>query len=241
MTERPADFSSIQWLFIDIGGPIINDDRAVLCVFDKLKGILIGKGATFTDTDFAAAQLAILRSSTASITASMLQCLTGTTEGEAELRVELVRELSRMRYDEFKALNPLRRRVRETLEALSKQYRLATLSNNASRIREVLRDYRVDKYFSIIGISESVGYSKPDLRFFRYMLDEAGCRSEEVMMVGDRIDTDIVPARRLGMYTAWVRVGLYGLEGPEPAADIEMADLTVRSLADLADILLGTG
>ncbi len=240
MRERPADFSSVRWLFIDIGGPIINDDRAVLYVFDKLKEILIGRGETFSDTDFAAAQVAVLRSSAASITSSMLQCLTGTTEDEAEIRAELARELSRLRYDEYKALNPLRRGVKETLEALSQQYRLATLSNNASRIREVLRDYRADRYFSIIGISESVGYAKPDPRFFWYMLDEAGCRSGEVMMVGDRIDTDIAPARALGMYTAWVRVGLYGLERPEPVPDIETPDLTVGSLAHLAAILLGT-
>jgi HAD superfamily hydrolase (TIGR01549 family) len=235
------DFSSVRWLFIDIGGPIINDDRAVLCVFDKLKEILVGRGATFTDSDFAAAQVAVLRSFGVSITSSMLQCLTGTTEGEAEIRAELARELSRIGYDAFKALNPLRRRVKETLEALSKQYKLATLSNNASRIREVLRDYRVDRYFSVIGISESVGYAKPDPRFFQYVLDEARCRSDEVMMVGDRLDIDIVPARAFGMYTAWVRTGLFGTEGPEPASDIETPDVTVASLRHLADILLGDG
>jgi putative hydrolase of the HAD superfamily len=136
-------------------------------------------------------------------------------------------------------LNPLRRDVKETLEVLSKRYRLATLSNNTSQIREVLRDYRVDRYFSIIGISEAVGYAKPDPRFFQYVLDEAGCRSDEAMMVGDRIDADIIPARAMGMRTAWVRVGLYGLESPEPVSDIETPDLAVDSLAHLAAVLLG--
>ena len=234
------DFGSVRWLFIDIGGPIVNDDRAVLYVFDKLKEVLIGRGETFTDIEFASAQVAVLRSRAVSITSAILQCLTGGTEHEAEIRAELARELSRIRYDEFKALNPLRRRVKETLELLSRQYRLATLSNNASRIREVLRDYRVDRYFSIIGVSEAVGYAKPDLRFFQYILDEAGCRNHEVMMVGDRIDNDIVPARTLGMHTAWVRVGLYGLERPEPVSDIETPDLTVGSLGELAAILLGS-
>jgi HAD superfamily hydrolase (TIGR01549 family) len=241
MDRGPADFSTVRWLFIDIGGPLINDDRAVLCVFDVLKEILIGRGADFTDADFAAAQLAVLRSRYASITASILHCLTGATEAEAEIRAELARKLSCMSYNEFKALNPLRRRIKETLEALSGQYRLATLSNNASRIREVLRDYRVDKYFSVIGISESVGYSKPDSRFFRYMLEEAACRPDEVMMVGDRLDIDITPARTVGMYTAWVRTGLFALEGPEPASDIETPDVIVGSLPHLATVLLGNG
>ena len=236
-----TDFSSVQWLFIDIGGPIVNDDRAVLYVFDKLKETLIARGEDFSDTDFAAAQLAVLRSATTSITASILQCLTGTTEHEAEVRADLVRELSGIGYDEFKALNPLRRGAREALELLSQQYKLATLSNNASMIREVLRDYRVDRYFSIIGISEAVGFSKPDLQFFQYILDEAGCRSDEVMMVGDRIDIDIVPARALGMRTALVRAGLYGREGHAPTSEIETPEVTVNSLAELAAILLGNG
>jgi len=235
---RITDLNSIRWLFIDIGGPIVNDDPAVLYVFDRLKQILIDRGESFTETDFASAQLAVLRSGTLSITSPMLQCLTGTTECEDEVKGLLARELSQVGYDDFKALNPLRRGVKETLEVLSKRYRLATLSNNTSQIREVLRDYRVDRYFSIIGISESVGYAKPDPRFFQYVLDEAGCRSDEVMMVGDRIDADIVPARAMGMYTAWVRAGLYGRDSPEPVSDIETPDLTVESLPHLAAMLL---
>jgi HAD superfamily hydrolase (TIGR01549 family) len=236
---RIVNLDSVRWLFIDIGGPIVNDDPAVLYVFDKLKQILIDRGETFTEADFASAQVAVFRSGAFSITAPMLECLTGTIEHEDEVRGELARELSRVGYDKFKSLNPLRRDVKETLELLSKRYRLATLSNNTSQIREVLRDYRVDQYFSIIGISEAVGYGKPDPRFFQYVLDEAGCRPDEVMMVGDRIDADIIPARAMGMRTAWVRVGLYGLESPEPVSDIETPDLTVDSLAHLAAILVG--
>jgi HAD superfamily hydrolase (TIGR01549 family) len=238
MESDPLDLSSVKWLFVDIGGPIINDDRAVLYVFDRLKEILIARGETFTETDFASAQVAVLRAGVTSITSSMLQCLTGSTEHDAEVKSELARELSRMPYDQYKALNPLRHGAKESLELLSQRYNLATLSNNASSMREVLRDYRIDRYFSIIGISEAVGYSKPDPRFFQYVLDEAGCRSDEVMMVGDRLDNDIVPARKMGMYTAWVRVGLHYSDDAGPACELETPDILVRSLGELAMILL---
>ena len=36
----------------------------------------------------------------------------------------------------------------------------------------------------------------------------AGCRPEEAVMVGDRLDNDIFPAKALGMGTVWVRQGL---------------------------------
>ena len=45
----------------------------------------------------------------------------------------------------------------------------------------------------------------------------------------------------MGMRTAWVRVGLYGLKTPEPVSDIETPDVTVDSLAHLAAILLDSG
>jgi len=38
-------------------------------------------------------------------------------------------------------------------------------------------------------------------------LDKAGCRPEEAIMIGDRLDNDIIPAKKMGMRTVWVRQG----------------------------------
>lgn len=37
----------------------------------------------------------------------------------------------------------------------------------------------------------------------------SGCWPENAVMVGDRIDNDIVPAKKMGMHTIWVKQG-YG-------------------------------
>ena len=38
-------------------------------------------------------------------------------------------------------------------------------------------------------------------------LDKAECKPADAIMVGDRLDNDIIPAIKLGMKTVWVRQG----------------------------------
>jgi putative hydrolase of the HAD superfamily len=49
--------------------------------------------------------------------------------------------------------------------------------------------------------------AKPDPRLFIAAADACGAQPSECLMIGDRVDADIVPARRLGMTTIWLRVG----------------------------------
>lgn len=54
-------------------------------------------------------------------------------------------------------------------------------------------------------------------------------------MVGDRIDNDIVPAKKMGMKTIWVKQGngrFWKISGDE-----EKADLEAESLSDIVDML----
>ena len=45
---------------------------------------------------------------------------------------------------------------------------------------------------------------------------EFGCKPEESMMVGDRLDNDIHPAKAMGMKTVWIRHGLAQHQNPSP-------------------------
>ena len=51
------------------------------------------------------------------------------------------------------------------------------------------------------------GCAKPDLKIFTAALNKAGCAPADAVMIGDRLDNDIIPARKLGMKTVWVRQG----------------------------------
>ena len=72
---------------------------------------------------------------------------------------------------------------------------------------------------------------KPEGRIFEIALDRAGCLPEEAVMIGDRLDNDIAPAKAVGMKTVWVRQGFGACQTPRSQADTP--DYTVNCLADL--------
>lgn len=77
-------------------------------------------------------------------------------------------------------------------------------------------------------------YPKPDPRIFEIALGRADCKAEHAVMIGDRIDNDVVPAKKMGMKTVWIRQGgggLWLLQGPE-----QQPDFTVDNLGELVKI-----
>ncbi len=50
-------------------------------------------------------------------------------------------------------------------------------------------------------------------------------------MIGDRLDNDIIPAKKLGMRTIWFRQGRYA--ALEPRVPDEIPDVTIYDLEDL--------
>lgn len=118
------------------------------------------------------------------------------------------------------------------LTALSRRYRLALLGNQGSQARSRLGAAGLLPHFDVTILSAEVGLEKPDPAIFRLALDELAVAPGEAAMVGDRLDLDIGPAKRLGMR------GVRMLRGPHiwqrPVDEYERPDLTVRSLLDLA-------
>jgi HAD superfamily hydrolase (TIGR01549 family) len=136
-------------------------------------------------------------------------------------------------WEEYRQLQFLRQEVPRALDVLAGRYRLATLSNNVARVRELLEELEVAPFFSAWGISEEVGREKPDPRLFHHVLDQAGCRPEEAMMVGDRLDNDILPAQELGLATALVELNHNFGAPPRHVREVQ-PDMRVDSLWDLA-------
>ena len=51
--------------------------------------------------------------------------------------------------------------------------------------------------------SYSVGASKPNLKIFQYALSTLRTKPETTWMIGDNIDKDLAPAKKLGLTTVW--------------------------------------
>jgi putative hydrolase of the HAD superfamily len=59
----------------------------------------------------------------------------------------------------------------------------------------------VTDYFDHIFVTEEVGHTKPNLELYAACLRQAAAPGEHAIMVGDRLDWDLEPAKRLGMTT----------------------------------------
>ena len=81
--------------------------------------------------------------------------------------------------------------------------------------------------FDLLASSETFGATKPDPRFFERLIEATGGPASAVAYVGDRIDNDVIPARRAGMCGVLIRrgpwatigVGTWPLEADTPVVD----------------------
>ena len=89
---------------------------------------------------------------------------------------------------------------------LKQDYKLAIVSNmygiSGERIRGLFPDFL--SQFDFVTFSAEAGLKKPDPKIFYHTLDRLNgqykaMESNEVMMIGDKLDKDVEPPLRLGM------------------------------------------
>lgn len=101
-------------------------------------------------------------------------------------------------------------KVLQALETLrNRGYRLWLLSN-AQHIFTAyeLRHLGLGQQLDGIYISSEYGCRKPDVRFFRALLEEQQLKPENCLMIGNDRDTDIAGAKAVGMATLYMHTAL---------------------------------
>lgn len=122
----------------------------------------------------------------------------------------------------------------EVLRELSERYHVGILANQNLGSEERLEKLGLLRYIDLVIASAEEGVAKPDLRIFQIALGRANCKPEEAVMVGDRIDNDIIPANRIGMKTVWIKQGFGGYAEPKELE--ELPDYTVTSLVEITEL-----
>jgi len=125
--------------------------------------------------------------------------------------------------------------VPSLLSDLSKRFKLGVIANQSRGTEKRLASRGIRDSFSVILASAELGLSKPDPKIFDAALSEAGCKPEEALMVGDRIDNDISPANAQGWYTIRVLQGFSRFQ--KPRNPNEEANITISSIGDLKPVL----
>ena len=118
--------------------------------------------------------------------------------------------------------------TRRVLSTLAASYPLVLVSNFYGNLHAVLDGYCLDCFNDVIE-SSVVEVRKPDSEIFRLGVDALGRQAHEVLVVGDSLKNDILPATKLGCQTAWLKVSGWKDE-PD---DASTSTLIIHSLAEL--------
>jgi HAD superfamily hydrolase (TIGR01509 family) len=118
--------------------------------------------------------------------------------------------------------------VKPTLTALALKYKLGLVANSGETALQALRRDGLDDLFDVVVLADVVGIEKPNEKIFQYALDKAGIPASRAVHVGNRLDSDIRPAKRLGLRTVWI---LRGDAPPAPTLEqLAEPDAVVISL-----------
>ncbi len=121
--------------------------------------------------------------------------------------------------------------ARPMLETLADRVPMMLVSNFYGNIDSVLRDFNIRHYFRGIIESAVVGVRKPNPTIFRLGVDVLEMNPADVLVVGDSMRKDIIPAQSLGCATAWVKG-----RGWTPDEDQATHPITLKSAAELLNL-----
>lgn len=126
-----------------------------------------------------------------------------------------------------------------TLKKLKKKYKLAIISD-APRMRAWLRlvTMRIDKFFDIVITAADVRKQKTYKAPFTAALKALKIKPEEALMVGDRIERDIKPAKALGIKTCYARYGAAAYLKKPIAKGKSKADFEINNISELLKLKL---
>ncbi len=79
---------------------------------------------------------------------------------------------------------------------MQSKYNPGIIANQEHGTEERLIGYGSRQFFDIIISSGEEDVYKPDQKIFEITLNKAECSPREACMIGDRLDNDIVPAKK---------------------------------------------
>lgn len=123
----------------------------------------------------------------------------------------------------------------ECLKKLSGKYKIGVIANQSLGTEKRLENFGILEYIDLVIASAEEGVAKPDKRIFEIALKRSNCEPVNAVMIGDRIDNDIVPAKMLGMRTIWIKQGFgkyWNITG-----ESEKADYVVNNLTEICKLL----
>lgn len=200
------------WLFFDMGSTIMNETPAME---KRIRDSIVGTDITF---EAFAAKMAEFRAM-------------GMREDQAAFDYFGIQEKAPWPRD-AEIPYPDAQSVLRTLK--ERGYHLGIIASQPLGSAQRLARHGLRDFFDVICASAEEGLDKPDPALYRRALTRAGCAPADAVMIGDRTDNDIAPAKSLGMQTVLIRQGYGGHDIIHHEGEIP--DVTVDSLPELLSL-----
>lgn len=141
-----------------------------------------------------------------------------------EETLEMIHDLFRRHYKS--TLYPC---TEDVLGKLAERYEIGLISNTMSnQPRLILEQTGLIRHFKVVICSRDLGIRKPNPRIFAYVLEKLGVGPEEVVHVGDGIETDMEGALDAGIRPIWIKT-------PESQ---DWTGFAISSICDLPNFLV---
>lgn len=154
--------------------------------------------------------------------------------GEEKKYKSALREMEK-EWKERKTKIKLMESVEKVIPLIAENYRIGILGQYNRELKDELEKENLLQYFTYQNTQEEFSITKPNTRYFELILRKAGVEAKNSIMVGDRIDKDIIPAKMIGMKTIRIRTGIH--KDQEPRQYEEIPDYEIDAIVGLLEIL----
>jgi HAD superfamily hydrolase (TIGR01549 family) len=211
-------------ILFDVGGPLDMEFAWEIAVDSAIAAACALEGIRVDEEALAAASRRAVEVFAPDAYAHMIETLCG-GDPQAIARVR------RRQHDTLAGLDAfqLRPGIDALLQRLVAQgLKLGIVANQPASAVERLQRAGIARHFTHLGLSGLGGVRKPDPSIFLMACEALGVPPGRCIMVGDRIDNDIAPARALGMAAIRFRTGRHARQqprGPSEAPDADVVDV----------------
>ena len=96
--------------------------------------------------------------------------------------------------------------VIDTLEKINvNKYKNYILSNHVPELYKIAENTGINNYFCGIYSSANIGYEKPNINFYEYILKEINVNKNNCIIIGDSYEADIKGGENIGIKSILVR------------------------------------
>jgi len=220
---------TVRGILFDVGGPIDTEVMYERLIDAHIREALADEGIAVDDTAYEAANAWAVGSFAPNAYAAIIWRLADGDRMAAERAFARVTARGPERQTARGGIE-LREGIAGLVERLHSVGLVLGLAANqpATAVADLDR-IGIGKFFAHREVTGMHGLRKPDTRLFLRACDDLGFDPSECLMVGDRIDNDIAPARLLGMRTVLFRTGRHAAQQPRswdelPDAEVDSVD-----------------